>query len=718
MPLAQTLPFMHPSYAVLAVATTLLPLIIHLINRRRYRRVPWAAMAFLVAAGRTATKRIHVQQWLLLLVRMAVVLLLGLAVARPYLPLVPLAALAPRQTLRVLIVDNSCSMNAVDAQGQTTFLRARRAVEELLEAFPPRDPVSLVSMAWPARTMIGHPAYDRGRVRDAVDALSVTQRSTDLAGSLDAAARILGESGISGENVALYVLSDFPANLWEGSAAQAVAPQLRQLATRANVFLVPLGAKDPANVALLNVAALSSVAGPEIPLRLSMTVANYSNRSGRDLSLQLNVGERVARRIPLDPLGPGETREVATSLALEDPSGTVITVSVEAPDDDALGLDDDRRLALDALRAAPVLLVDGARGSNRFAAHAGYLAAVLAPRPVMGAGVFDPRTIDPGDLPFEPLDTYRVVALCNVARLESKEWTRLDRFVRDGGGLIVLPGDALSADHYNRYAFAEGQGLLPGSLGSVQEARDGSLHFVADRPPHTVLADFAADARTGLFAATVSRYQPIRLTEGAQEVALRLSDGAPALVFHALGAGRTAYFATTANMAWTNLPAKGDFVPLIVNTFNYLAAPRSQRLTFTVGDTLSGRLSSARTVGAMRVVTPENSTEAVRVVPENDARAWTFGPVEHAGLYSVREGESRVPYAVNLDPAESDLRAVDLEALRGRLGHGVTVLASPQILKPTVVKSSITEYAGLALVLVLILAIVEAYLASHLGTAR
>ena len=66
-------------------AATLIPLIIHLLNRRRFRVVRWGAMQFLDAALQTNRRRIQWQQIALLALRMAIPIFLAVAMARPVL---------------------------------------------------------------------------------------------------------------------------------------------------------------------------------------------------------------------------------------------------------------------------------------------------------------------------------------------------------------------------------------------------------------------------------------------------------------------------------------------------------------------------------------------------------------------------------------------------------------------------------------------------------
>src|SRR2546430_7386410 len=72
--------FLSPLTAlVTVVGAASIPIIIHLLNRKRYRIVPWAAMRFLLAAQKRTVRKLRVEQWLLLAIRTLIILLLILA---------------------------------------------------------------------------------------------------------------------------------------------------------------------------------------------------------------------------------------------------------------------------------------------------------------------------------------------------------------------------------------------------------------------------------------------------------------------------------------------------------------------------------------------------------------------------------------------------------------------------------------------------------------
>src|SRR5438093_13109389 len=100
--------FITPAFFVAGLFLASIPIIIHILNRRRYKTVQWAAMEFLLRAMRKNRRRLKFEQWLLLATRCLVLLLAATALARPLgCRDSALAALGQRSGLHVIIIDNS-----------------------------------------------------------------------------------------------------------------------------------------------------------------------------------------------------------------------------------------------------------------------------------------------------------------------------------------------------------------------------------------------------------------------------------------------------------------------------------------------------------------------------------------------------------------------------------------------------------------------------------
>ena len=135
------------------LAAASVPIVIHLLNRRRFREVPWAAMRFLMAAIRKNQRRIRIEQWLLLAVRTLIVLLVVTAMAKPFLESLGVV-IAGRRVHRVLVLDASLSMG-YKAGGTSRFDRPRPWPPSWSRARAGATAVSVILMGRPPRVVIG-----------------------------------------------------------------------------------------------------------------------------------------------------------------------------------------------------------------------------------------------------------------------------------------------------------------------------------------------------------------------------------------------------------------------------------------------------------------------------------------------------------------------------------------------------------------------------------
>src|SRR5690349_23402189 len=100
--------FLNPAYLFAGLALISLPIIIHLINRMRFKRIRWAAMEFLLKSQKRNRRRLIIEQLLLLALRILLVLLAGLLLAR-FLGFA-WAGFQPKNTLHVVLFDDRLSM--------------------------------------------------------------------------------------------------------------------------------------------------------------------------------------------------------------------------------------------------------------------------------------------------------------------------------------------------------------------------------------------------------------------------------------------------------------------------------------------------------------------------------------------------------------------------------------------------------------------------------
>jgi Mg-chelatase subunit ChlD len=187
--------FVTPAFFVAGLALMGIPILIHILNRRRYKTVNWAAMEFLLRALKKNRRRLKFEQWLLLATRCLLLLLAAMALARPFgCAQQTIASVAgSRSGLHVLVIDNSYSMayEADRPDARTHLDQAKRLAKETIDRMSAGgEAIAIVTCARPAQALIAQPSYDLSAAKSAIDRIEQSAGGTDLPGALTLALQI------------------------------------------------------------------------------------------------------------------------------------------------------------------------------------------------------------------------------------------------------------------------------------------------------------------------------------------------------------------------------------------------------------------------------------------------------------------------------------------------------------------------------------------------
>jgi hypothetical protein len=154
------------------------PIIIHILNRRRFQVIDWPPMKYLKLTLKKNRRRIRIEQMILLAMRTLAVILLILAVARPVVSQASLSKLMPgrARTSRVLVIDDSLSMGYTTA-GRTAFQVAQNAASDLIKAAGVQDSVTVLATSAPDRPVVRDASLqDSAKLMDLVATLPLTEQ--------------------------------------------------------------------------------------------------------------------------------------------------------------------------------------------------------------------------------------------------------------------------------------------------------------------------------------------------------------------------------------------------------------------------------------------------------------------------------------------------------------------------------------------------------------
>ncbi|MFQ5422729.1 MAG: BatA domain-containing protein [Phycisphaerae bacterium] len=721
--------FVHPGIAWATLGLAAIPLILHVLNRRRHREQPWAAMAFLLEAHRRSRRRMRLEQWLLLAARTLVIVLLGLAIARPHADSSPLLPAVGRPRFdRVIVIDDSLSMSAVRKDGSTAFETARRLARTLVNSLDPSDRVAVVTAASEAhaRTQLVH---DRAAVRNVLNALTGTSKSVDLHGALRVASGLLEQSDALEGCRLVYILTDLSVASLPGRGIDALAaaadsrPDLRsdQGASLDAVYFVNVGPRKRPNLAIRDLRCTSPFIGAGVPALCSVEVANHGDTAVAAARVALRVDGVEVRVLDLPPLRPGQTHAAEFQVEFDRDGSHRLSAIVTTSAGDVLSADDERHLAVRVNDRIPVLAVEGRPFAEPGETELFYFRAALDARR-RGGQAFRNRTTTttPIDMDQQILDDYAVVVLGNVRRVSQTTWARLGRFVRNGGGLMMFLGDQVLPAGYN--ADAARTGLLPVRLTErIEPPEDTTVPSleIAD-PNHPALTEFAGHDHGGLLTAHVRGYwrAEAEASDPATQTLLRFSTGDPAVMTYAVGRGHVVLWMTGPNMTWTNLPSKPDYVPLILSLTAYAAGDASTHANVLAGAALIEPVPAGRADPGGEVVRPDGNTTPVTLEPFGDAMAFIYRDTQAPGVYDLDIGGHRAHFAVNVHESDGVLTAVDPATLNDAFGTGASVVAPDQVVRVRSLLAPRREFSVMLMFALGVMAVVEGAMATWFGHQR
>ncbi len=656
--------FLNP-LALLALAAAAIPILVHLFHFRRPQRIAFSSLAFLKELQQTALQRLRIRQWLLLLLRTLALVCLVLAFARPVLR-GPLASWAGGGTPPVvgLVVDNSPSMTVRDAGG-AYFAQARTIAAGILAQLDPDARVCLVPTA---RGMVTPEPVPRDVAEEQLRLLTIRYGVRSLSAALREAYACVQQVQAP---AVLYAIGDLQASTLVDSLVQPVAEPLPAL-------LIPIGGQTPANLAITDVRIASRIIEQGQPVRIEVTLANFGTAAAEGVVATLSLEEQRVAQASVD-LPPGGTARV--TLTTTPARRGWLPGVVELLQPDALLGDNTRYLVLHVPEVRRLLLVAGAQ------ARTDYLELALSPEIRQERVRFEITRIPEEALPASALDDYDVVGLVGLHDLSSGEVTTLARYVAEGGGLLFFPGADGRLEDYRRLLEALGAGRVRGFVGNWNGATPIATfdRMDLDHPLFEglfVRLPGQRQIRTERPAVYFAlNYMP---GSGLEQTLIRLSNGLPLLQEVRHGEGRVLFWMTAPDPAWSELPLRGLFVPLLYRSVFYLAGSEEAQDALTAGMPARVRLQTFPTDAVPELVGPDGQVYRAEPERQGGARWARFepGPAQ-PGIYELRAGNQVVRrVAVNTAVAESDLRPEAPEVAARRLqeqtGLSVSLLKVPE----------------------------------------
>lgn len=665
-----------------------LPVLIHLINMMRHRRVQWAAMEFLLVSQKRNRTWVLLKQLLLLATRMAIIALIVLVVAQPLLRNRSLAGWFGGTKHHIVLLDDSFSMS--DRWGDTSaFEQAKGVVRRIGDAAQREGSGKFTLLRFSQAGRIGQNTQPdlleesvdsefANRLSEALDPLKPSETAAAPAEAMDAVEQLM--ENVESEQRVVYVVTDFRSREWDDPAAQR--KRMAEWAQKeTDLYLINCIDATRPNLAIAELAPASGTRAAGVFFFMEVTVQNFGDDPVRDVTVLLEADGQARPSLVIPSIPPRSAVKERYQERFDTAGEHRVTARLQA---DTVAADNLRYAVVDVPLALPVLLVDG----DPDAQDAWYLSAALNPGGSTQSGIA-PRTETPRFLsnPPVPLEQFSAIYLLNVDRLDPSAVTALEKYAQAGGGVAMFLGERSQPEFYTQQLYRGGEGIFPLPIAWHNELFADYLQKTPDLEigSHRIFKVFEGQNNPFLGLVNVYRYFTVPKDwqpdpDSTVNVIARLRNGAPLAIEKQFGKGRVVAFLTTAgpHPQWNNWARGNPSYLLAMHELQaYLAYLPHSALPRNVGAPLEMTLDAAQYEPQVRFARPGEEIAATAMIePATSAdgkMAVALDSTDSSGFYQARllarDGKTTDRFwAFNVEADEGDLKALSGPEIESRLG--------------------------------------------------
>lgn len=721
-----------------------LPILVHLLSRKRYDIVHWGAMQFL-ELGRRTRRRIRLEGWLLLAIRMLLIALITFALARPWISGGFLSKFISTQSRDVVfIIDGSYSMGW-EGEATTPHSAAIQWIHRFMEELNSGDTITVIDARDQPRLVTESPTHQFELVREKLNQLPPPSGSSNLANSVSKAIQTL--STTSNLEREIIILTDDQAFCWSPQDTilwDQVNDLLQQSAVPIDLWATNVaGEKNQGVQSNLRVEKLTvsrEVCVKNLPVKIATTIRYDGPEPSLISPVYFEIdGQRINEKTQSVKIENHGESAIEFQHRFEDEGTHVVSVVLEP---DQLPGDDRSDAALHVTSALPVLLVDGTPSFDPTRSEV-FFANLALMAPTNRTPWIQTTIIEKEQLNAEILKNQAVVILANVDTLTETQAGDLIDFVNhEGGGVMIALGDQINPEQYQKLLF-HAEGLIPVEL-KANESNPGIdfgnlIQINSDSLQTPWLTRFRGEYASGLTSARFNHWWDVEVLDAAVELPeeqaeksetkprstpvkiAELSNDKPLLYLMNHERGRVLLLTSSLDADWNNLPTKPDYVPFLHEAVFELSSGRVFR-NINTDEPIVVPVPAKTTIEQFEFLDPNNNPVIGTIDPSANGATFQSQNTSLPGIYALNPKQGVKTelksdrFVVNFDRSESDLTPLT-EAKQKNLSddYHLTFFKTLDELKQAMFSDvSETEFWRVLLLIFLLLMVGELFLTRRL----
>lgn len=619
--------FLYPSF-LWALSLLAIPVIIHLFNFRRYKKIAFTNVRFLKQITEETTSRSKLKHLLVLLCRMLAMAALVLAFVQPFLPA---SNQLPAETssLVSVFVDNSFSMELPGKQS-SKLEEAKKAAEEVVLAYKPSGRFQVLTNDFEG---------SHQRIVNREEALARIREIKISAAAHSVSEVISRQQQAADGRFTSYFISDMQA--WQTSLQDLKEDSVNQL------VLLPVQGSRASNLSIDTCFFSEPFMLKNKPAVIKTKVSNFSENDIEQLSIRLliNGSQKALTSIGIAAGTATEAELVFTPDFSGNASGEIQITDHPLTFDDRWFFNVKVNDQISTLLLSPNTV-------NRFVRSA------FASDPLFNIAYQSERVMDYGSF-----RSFSAIVVSDFQNLGSGMASEFEKYLRSGGVVILFPDTTVNLDSYNSFF----------------------RNTISDKWEQPVVTDLRADklnfeSRTlsGIFDLKNQRdrnvdypvvkkfFKTITVSSGIRESILTLQDGSPLLSCYSVGKGKLYLSAQAASPAAGNLVNHALFAPVLYRMSLHTG---TVNLPFQVIGAEGNYLLNDTPLQGDAVYKLSDKTAGIEVIPplvtaEGTTALNLKGIIKDAGVYDLKAGNTVIDaIAFNFNRHESELAFMDEEAL-------------------------------------------------------
>ncbi|MES2063794.1 MAG: BatA domain-containing protein [Bacteroidota bacterium] len=632
--------FLYPAF-LFALLTLAIPVIIHLFNFRRYKKVYFSNVQFLKEVQEQQASNRNLKERLILASRLLALFFLVLAFARPYIPGANEINAGKQQVVSVF-VDNSYSMQTLNREG-ALLDEAKQKAKQIAASYQINDRFQLLTQDFEGKHQR---LLNRTEFNDAVDAVKISPQSRELNQIIERQKSLLSMQ--AGSVKQSYILSDFQKNIQGGSVVQDAGFP---------VNLVQLKANSLPNVAVDSVWMLNATHRPNESERMVVRLRNYADKSAEKIPLKLNING-VQKAIGSFTVSARSAQ--TDTLSFSGLPGGWQRGEIELQDN-PITFDNKFYFTFNVTQQLPVLLINGGQPNK-------YLSAVFA-----SDGFFASKQVPNGNVDYAGLNAYPIIVLSDIKTISAGLTQSLKTYVNKGGTLMVFPSADADINSYKTFLQPIGA-AVPEKL-VIEDTKVAAINLQSP-----VFKSIFEIAPQNPDLPTVKKYYTLSAGSRGGEYLMRLQNGQPLWQGSSFGLGKVYVSAVALDEDFSNLPVHALFVPVTLRIA--LLSGHYQPLFYTVGNNQPIETVPLQSTEKQLVKLVKDKQTIIPDVKQQEGSTLLYLPdqLTETGIYDLKKQDSTAAVlAFNDNRSESDLSYLTAAQLDKIFPQNATLLNGNQL---------------------------------------